>query len=51
MTNVRQNEGKNRHFSVGLGFEIRLGLGHDLRYWLGLGFGLGFGAEIRTQGL
>ena len=43
------------HFSVGLGFGIRLGLGYDSGYWLGLGLGLGlgleFGSEIRAQGL
>ena len=29
------------HFSVGLGFGIRLGLGYNSGYWLVLGFGLG----------
>ena len=42
---------KRFHFSVGLGFGIRLGLGYDSGYWLRLGFGLesGFGSEIRVQ--
>ena len=41
------------HFSVGLGFRIGLGLGYDSGYWLvlGSGLGLGFGSEIRAQGL
>ena len=40
---------KRFHFSVGLGFGIRLGLGCDSGYWFGLG--PGFGSEIRAQGL
>ena len=44
---------KRFHFSVGLGFGIRLGLEYNSGYWLGLGFGLGsgFGSEITAQGL
>ena len=44
---------KRLHFSVGLVFGIGLGLGHDSGYWLVLGLGLrvGFGSEIRAQGL
>ena len=40
---------KRFHFSVGLGIGIGLGLWYDsVRF---LGFGLGFGSEIRAQGL
>ena len=38
---------KRLRFSVGLGFGIGLELGYDLGYWLGLGFG----SEIKAQGL
>ena len=40
---------KRLYFSAGLGFGIGLGLWYDAGYWLGLG--LGFGSEIRAQGL
>ena len=36
---------KRFHFSAGLGFGIGLGLWYDFGYWLG------FGSEIRNQGL
>ena len=41
------------HFSVGLGFGIGVGLGYHSGDGVGVGFRLelGFGSEIRAQGL
>ena len=51
--NARQNGKKSFISQSGSGLESGYGYGcmHDSRNWLNLGFRLGFGSEIRAQGL